>query len=77
MTNGWWESFCKRHPNLTLSEARAKVTDSDRLDQSFDLLEKTIKDNGLADKSCQIFNIDETGISLDPKALKGVYRSSE
>ena len=19
VTNGWWESFCKHHPNLTLS----------------------------------------------------------
>ena len=31
VTNGWWESFCKRHPNLRasvpLSQARAKATD--------------------------------------------------
>ena len=47
------------------------------LDQYFDLLEKTIEDNGLADKPCQIFNIDETGMPLDPKALKGVYRRGE
>ena len=39
VTNGWWESFCKCHPNLTLranvllSQARAKATDPEMLNQ--------------------------------------------
>ena len=83
VTNGWWESFCKRHPNLTLrasvplSQARAKATDPEVLDQYFDLLEQTVQDNDLEDKPCQIFNVDETGMPLDPKGLKGIYKCGE
>ena len=41
VTNSWWESFCKRHPNLTLranvplSQARAKATDPEMLKAIF------------------------------------------
>ena len=80
VTNGWWESFCKRHPNLTLrtnvplSLARAKATDPEMLDQYFDLLERTLADNCLRDKPCQIFNVDETGMPLDSHCQMGIYK---
>ena len=83
VTNGWWESFCKRHPNLTLranvplSQARAKATDPEMLNQYFDLLEQTIAENSLEDKPCQIFNIDETGMPLDAHCRKGIYKVGE
>jgi hypothetical protein len=44
VTSGWWESFCDRHPNLTLrapaslSRARATASDPAMLDRYFDLL---------------------------------------
>ena len=71
--NGWWESFCRRHPNLTLrsaaplSQGRAVASDPDTLQRYFDLLEQTIDENGLRDKPAQIFNVDESGMPLDPK----------
>lgn len=80
VTNGWWEAFCRRHPNLTLrnpaplSGARASTADPDAINRYFDLLEQTIIDNNLAGKPLQIFNMDESGLSLDPKPLKCVFR---
>ena len=38
----------------------------------FDLLEQTLVDNGLGDKPSQIFNLDKTGMSLDPSAPRVV-----
>ena len=34
----------------------------------FDLLKKTLKENKLIDSPGQIYNVDECGIPLDPKA---------
>lgn len=83
VSNGWWESFCQRHPNLTLrapvplSEARAVATDPEMLDSYFDLLETTLTENDLLDKPCQIFNVDETGLPLDAKSPKLVFERGE
>ena len=80
VTSGWWQSFCSRHPNLTLrapaplSRARANVTDPEVVSHYFDLLAQTMADNDLLDKPCQIFNMDESGMPLDPKQVKGVFQ---
>ena len=65
--------FKERHPEVTfhvdkhLSEGRALACNSDPLNGYFYLLEQTIEVNYLQ-SSCpsQIFNCDETGMSLDP-----------
>ena len=78
VTNGWWESFRHRHPNLTLrstvplSVARAKASDPEMLSRYFDLLEQTIQENGLTGKPGQILNMDESGMPLDAKSPKVV-----
>ena len=83
VTHGWWEGFIKRHPYLTvrtaapLSCARAISSDPDVINRYFDLLEQTLKDNGLEQKPCNIFNMDETGMPLDPKPLKTIHRKGE
>ena len=75
---GWWDSFRKRHPNLTLhvatSLSKARMLASIRmvLDHYFDLLEETLRENGLMDKPYQFFNIDETGMPLDAKPVKTI-----
>ena len=67
-----------RHPMLslrtpaTLSIARANATDHEVLDNYFHELERTLVENNLVDKPCQIFNIDETGMPFDPSPLKVV-----
>lgn len=78
VSHGWWESFCRRHRNITLrvpaplSLARAKASDVAVINNYFDMLETTLVEYDLLDKPCQLFNIDETGLPLDPKSLKVV-----
>ena len=80
VTHGWWEAFCHRHPTVTLrtpahlSLARAKASDSEVLSRYFDMLEDTLCESCLLDKPSQIFNVDETGMPLDPALLKGVFK---
>lgn len=72
----WLKSFASRHPDLTLktgesfSRARQVGVSVENLESYFDLLEKTLHDNDLLHRPCQIFNTDETGVPLDPKPLK-------
>ena len=69
---GCWEYFRRRHPKLTLrtatpvSYARAMASDPEIINNYYDLLECTLCDNDLMDKPAQIFNLDETGMPLDP-----------
>ena len=82
ISHGWWDSFCKRHPNLTfrtpapLSIARTAV-DENALERYFDLLERTLGDNGLLEQPCQIFNMDEKGMPLSPQSPKCVFSRGE
>ena len=76
VTTGWWASFIGRHPRLalrtpaTLSLARASASDRGILDNYFDELESTLGVNDLMDQPCLIFNMDETGMPLNPKPPK-------
>lgn len=78
VTNGWWESFCKRHPTLMLctaiplSMARTRASDPEMMSRYFDLLEQTLEDNNLVGKPGRVFNMDKTGMPLDPKPPKVV-----
>ena len=54
----------------TLSLARASASDRYVIDRYFEELESAFEENGLVDKPCLIFNMDETGMPLDPKPLK-------
>ena len=80
ITGGWWNSFIKRHPDITLrapvplSQARARATDEEVMDNYFDLLEATLQEYyDLLGKPGQIFNLDESGFPLNPKPPKGVF----
>lgn len=78
LTHGWWESFCHRHANIalcttaSLSLSRAKASDICIINKNFDLLQSTIDEYDLNDKPCQLFNMDKTGMPLNPKPLKMV-----
>lgn len=78
VTHGWWESFRRRHGDLTLRTAERlayirMVSSSEAiLDDYFDVLERTLVENDLQEKPCLIFNVDETGMPLDPPSLKVV-----
>ena len=79
VSSGWWESFRKRHPELVLrtaeplSYARAVCSSDGILDAYYDMLEATLTDNGLVGKPGQIFNMDETGMPVDPNPSYCTY----
>ena len=56
----------------TLCKARALATNEAVINQYFDILEEAFTENQILDKPCQMYNLDETGIPLDPKPLKVV-----
>lgn len=76
VSSGWWNSFVSRHPEITLrvpatlSIARASASDRCALDNYFDELESTLTENDLLNSPCLIFNMDETGMPLDPSPPK-------
>ena len=74
--HGWWRGFRRRNPDLavrsprSLEEGRAKNTSPETLEQFYNLLEKTIADNGI--EAATLWNVDEKGFSPDPKPRKVV-----
>ena len=78
VSHGWWERFCARHPNITLraaanlSHRRFKGASPEAVTVYFEELEETLSQNDLLDKPGQIFNLDESGMPLDPKSTKAV-----
>jgi hypothetical protein len=78
ISEGWWYSFKRRHPQLTLrtaepvSYARLLGTRREILERYFDLLELTFNEYDFHNNPCSIFNMDETGMPLNPIAPKVV-----
>ena len=76
VTSGWWNSFSKRHPEVSLrtpedfSHARHHYARSETVHNYFDLLEETIISNELESTPSLIFNCDETGMPLNAKPPK-------
>ena len=70
---GWWMAFRRKHPHLALrtaepvSYARSIGTRPEIICR---YLEKTLIENDLLHQPCNIFNMDETGMPLDPIAPK-------
>ena len=81
VTDGWWASFCRRHPVLSLrtpaplSRARAAASNSESIERYFDLLEETLDVYRLRERPHLIFNMDETGMPLNPKPPKVIASS--
>lgn len=77
---GWWRRFMERQNKLVLRKGdstafiRMDAVNEETLNDYFDLLEDTLKQNGLQNLPSQIYNVDETGVPLDPKAPKIVVR---
>lgn len=76
-TEDWLRGFLKRHPRLTtrlpeqLKLSRAKSTANATIVANwFTLIKETLEENGLTDRPDRIYNVDETGMPLDPKRLK-------
>lgn len=53
-----------------MSQARTRGSHPDSISKYFDMLEDTLRENGILDKPCQLFNTDELGMPLNPKPLQ-------
>ena len=73
---GWWQRFMERHDKLVLQKGDSTsfiwmdAVNEETINGYFDLLEDTLKQNDLENAPSQIYNIDETGVPLYPKAPK-------
>ena len=71
--SGWWRHFIERQPQLSLrrgdatAHIRMDATSKEVIDAYYDLLKTTLDDHGLTDCPAQLYNMDETGIPLDPR----------
>ena len=78
-TMHWWVNFRKRHPQLTLRKvdklerSRAECLSPEVVKEYFDLLKKTLDENGITTSPRQIYNCDETFLPLDETREKGIF----
>ena len=77
ISDRWWRRFCERQNGLLVlrkgdstSFLRMNAMNKDTLNYYFDLLEETMKENNLVNSPTKVYNVDETGIPLDPKTPK-------
>ena len=68
ISQGWWEKFRRRHPQLALRSAEGLACSQaisltrEMVDKYFDLLEDTLNQNNLVTKPALIFTCDESGM---------------
>ena len=78
---GLWRQFLKRQKDLSLrrgdncAQVRMNAINNGTMKQYFDLLEDTLKEHNLLQHPSQIYNVDESGIPLDPKSPKVVSKN--
>ena len=65
--------FMERNSSITLRQGdsmaavRFQCTIPEIIDEYYDLLQTVLTEYELSDKPGQIYNVDETGVSLDPQ----------
>ena len=82
-TQDWLAGFTKRHPTLTtrlpeqLKAVRAKSSaNATVLEKWFELVRETLEENNLINRPDRVFNVDETGLPLDPKRMKVICQKN-
>lgn len=76
ISDGWWRRFLQRHPNLSLRSGdstgyvRMNAMNEENLKNYFDLLNDVLEENDLKAHPEQIYNMDETGLPLNPRPPK-------
>ena len=73
VSDGWWWNFKKRQPSLSLrrgdstAHVRMDCINKDTIEQYYNLLEDTLRKHELLNNPEQIYNMDESGMPLDPR----------
>ena len=83
VSQGWWEKFRRRHPELLLQSAEplahhhAITLTREVMDTYFDLLEETVLQNDLVSKPGLIFNCDESGMTLSHRPGRDIAKKGQ
>ena len=78
ISDGWWRCFLQRHPDLSLRSGdstgyvRMNAMNEENLKNYFDLLDTVLEEKNLKIHPEQIYNMDETGLLLNPRPPKVV-----
>ena len=81
ITQGWWREFMARQGDLSLQRGDntahvcMDAINSETISHYFGLLKSTLQDNKLMKAPTQIYNVDESGMPLDPKAPNVVVKT--
>ncbi len=73
LSDGWWRRFLERQPQLSLrrgdstAHVRMDSVNKDVIERYYNLLEETLLEQDLMSSPAQIYNMDESGIPLDPR----------
>ena len=76
LSDGWYYRFMSRQEQLSLrkgdqiANVRMDCLNREVMNSYFELLKKTLSENNLLDSPDHIYNVDETGMPLDPKSLQ-------
>ena len=82
VSDGWWRRYLQRHPKLSLrsgdatAHVRMDAINQENLKHYFSLLKKCIDENDLETitQNEYTYNMDESGVPLDPKPPNVVAR---
>ena len=83
ISHGWVGNFMKRHPELALrkgdatADIRMNSTTPESMKSYYDLLEGILKKHNLKNCPGQIYNVDETGMSLDPQTPRVIGKKGQ
>ena len=78
VSDGWWRRFKERQGDLSLRQGdstahvRMDAMNQETIDHYFSLLKDTLSTHALLDKPSQIYNVDESGVTLNPRPPKVV-----
>ena len=76
ISNGWWRRFLERNPTISLrsgdstAQVRMQAINRENVEQYHNLLKDVLDEFDLENHPEQIYNIDESGIPLDPHPPK-------
>ena len=76
ISDGWWEKFLQRNPNLRLrsgdstAHVRMDAINAENLSAYYDLLKSVYDEHGFDSHPEAIYNMDETGVPLEPRPPK-------
>ena len=78
MSDGWWRRFKEHQGDLSsrqgdsTAHVRMDAMNQETIDHYFSLLKDTLSAHALLDKPSQIYNVNESGVTLNPRPPKVV-----